>query len=382
VRRPGVVFLTTEYPSEQNPVAGIFIREHALAAAEVADVAVVHLARERGGNGLYDVARIERDELPAWRVRYRRFGRPLSYAAFLAGAAAGIGQAQKVVHPALLHAHSHLAMLPTMAIGAALRLPIIYTEHWSVFLPDNPNDLSPAMSRAARIALRRAALVLPVSEAMRAALAAYEPRARFHVVPNAVDTALFHPSDGRSRPTEPHLITAGGLTKNRSKGIDFLLEAVRLLDERGLRFTLEIAGDGPRRAEYEEHARRAGVEERVRFLGLLPKPELAERMRAADLFVLASRFENNPCVVMEALASGLPVVATRVGGVPEMIDHANGILVASQSAEGLAAGIETTLDRLAQFDPRSISARAGARYGRTQVARQLAAVYDEALERT
>jgi glycosyltransferase involved in cell wall biosynthesis len=381
VTRPGVVFLTTEYPTEQDPAAGIFIREHALAAAEVADVAVVHLARERGRQRLYDVTRVESEALPTWRVRYRRFGRPLSYAAFLAGAAAGVRQARAVVRPSLLHAHSHLAMVPAMAIGAARRLPVAYTEHWSIFLPANPNELSPAMSRAARVALRRAAVVLPVSEAMRSALATYEPRARFVVVPNAVDTSLFKPSADRSAAAAPRLFTAGGLTANRSKGIDFLLEAARLLHERGVHFTLELAGDGPRRAEYEALARRGGLEERVRFLGFLPKPELAERMRAADLFVLASRFENNPCVVIEALASGLPVVATRVGGIPEMIDDENGLLVAPQDAEELAAGIEAALGRLPQFDPQAISANAGARYGRAQVGLQLETAYREALER-
>jgi glycosyltransferase involved in cell wall biosynthesis len=381
VKRPGVVFVTTEYPSERNPVEGIFIREHALAAAEIADVAVIHLARESGQGRLYDVIPLKGEELPTWRVRYRRFGRPLSYAAFFAGAAAGLRQARRVVRPELLHAHSHLSMLPAIAIGTPFRLPIVYTEHWSIFLPDNPNELAPAMGRAARAALRRAAVVLPVSEAMHAALAAREPHARFQVVPNAVDTALFHPGDGRTTRTEPLLVTAGGLTENRSKGIDYLIDAARLLAERGLQFTLEIAGDGPRRAEYEDLARHAGLNDRVRFLGLLPKPELAERMRAADLFVLASRFENNPCVVMEALASGLPVVATRVGGVPEMIEDANGILVAPESAEALAGGIETTLARLGEFDPARISTEARERYGRPQIAAQLAEAYDKALAR-
>src|ERR671939_115753 len=86
-----------------------------------------------------------------------------------------------------------------------------------------------------------------------------------------------------------------------------------------LRVVPNVVGDGPRRPEYEALAGELGVAERVRFAGLRPKADLAERMRAADLFVLASRFENNPCVVLEAMASGLPVVATRVGGVPELM---------------------------------------------------------------
>jgi glycosyltransferase involved in cell wall biosynthesis len=366
VKRPRVVFLTTEYPTDEEPLAGIFVREHALAAAEAADVAIVHVSRERGRR-LYDVEAVRSESVPTWRVRYRRFGRPLSYGAFVAGA---IGAVRRAGRADVLHAHSHLAMLPALAIGKTLRTPVVYTEHWSIFLPDNPNELARPMAAAARTALRGAALVLPVSEAMRAALASFEPRARFRVVPNAVDTSLFHPNGERE---ERLLLTAGGLTENQSKGIDYLLRAAALLRER-VPFTLEIAGDGPRREEYEALARELGVEDRTRFLGMLPKPELAQRMRSAAVFVLASRFENNPCVVMEAMAAGLPVVATRVGGVPEMVDEASGVLVEPRDPHAIAAGVEAAL--ATTFDRGAIAERARERYGRERIAGELAAVYE------
>src|SRR5205085_1771433 len=80
-----VLFVTTNYPRPSSPIDGIFVREHARAAAEVADVRVVHLLREPAARGLLALERIEGEEPPAWRVPYRRFGKPLAQLAFVAG---------------------------------------------------------------------------------------------------------------------------------------------------------------------------------------------------------------------------------------------------------------------------------------------------------
>jgi glycosyltransferase involved in cell wall biosynthesis len=359
-----VLFLTTQYPSPESPVDGIFVREHARAAAVGADVRVVHLQRTPGRRGFYELVR-EDDDPPLVRVRYRRFGRPLSYAAFLAGARAAAGD------PDVVHATSHLSALAALT----WRKPLVYSEHWSVFLPENPIRLSVPMARAARFALERADLVLPPSEAMRAALAACAPRARLRVVPNVVDDELFRPS-----PHEPsgRLISAGLMGENGAKGFDILLRALALLDGRA---HLEIVGDGPRRAEYEALAHELGIAGRVRFAGVRPKPELAERMRASDVFVLASRFENNPCVVLEAMASGLPVVATRVGGLPELVDERSGLLAEPQP-DRLAAHIAEALDRLETFDREEIARSARERYGREAVGRLLLRTYEDAQRKT
>jgi glycosyltransferase involved in cell wall biosynthesis len=370
--RRRVLFLTTAWPSSESPVEGIFVREFALAAAREVDVAVVHVLRARSESGLYDVTRMA-DDLPVWRVRYRRFGKPLSVIAFVLGmraAARAAGGRFDVVH-------SHSIYSTLLARLLFRRTPIVHTEHWSIFLPGNPNELRPAQRLLARFAHRGARVILPPSRAMEQALAHIEPNLRFRIVPNVVDTELFTPNFERSRNSVPALVSVGMMTENESKGIDYLLEAAAVRAGAGQEFVLHLAGDGPRRDQYEALARSLGIADRVRFHGVLSKHDVSALLRESDLFVLASRFDNNPCVVIEAMASGLPVVATRVGGVPEMVDDDTGILVEPHDPQALADGIERALAR--SFDQAAIASRARERYGSEHIARELAAAYETAL---
>jgi glycosyltransferase involved in cell wall biosynthesis len=133
------------------------------------------------------------------------------------------------------------------------------------------------------------------------------------------------------------------------------------------------------RGEYEALARRLRLK-RVTFLGLLPKQELADRMRRAALFALGSRYENNPCVVLEAMASGLPVVATRVGGLPEVVDDGNGLLAEPENPAALARAIGEALDHLDRFDRNEIARQAHERYSLAAVGVRLSAVYEDILD--
>src|SRR5262249_28395375 len=154
------------------------------------------------------------------------------------------------------------------------------------------------------------------------------------VVPNVVDTDLFA-GDGTER--NGRLLAVGLLYE--AKGYEFLLRAVAELARSGRDVRLDIVGDGPGRDAYERLTTALGLTERVVFHGLLRKPDVARMMREAELFVLTSRYDNNPCVVIEAMASGLPVVATAVGGIPELVSERSGRLARPQDPESIAAEI-------------------------------------------
>jgi colanic acid/amylovoran biosynthesis glycosyltransferase len=149
------------------------------------------------------------------------------------------------------------------------------------------------------------------------------------------------------------LLTVGRL--EREKGHSILLEAMSLLEHRGVPVLLEVVGDGSRLDSLRRQARDLGIPDRITFAGAVGQDRIRDHYLAADAFCLPSLGEGIPVVLMEALASGLPVIASNTMGIPELIeDGATGLLVSPGRPEDLAAAIE----RLAR--DRSLGGRLGA----------------------
>lgn len=168
-----------------------------------------------------------------------------------------------------------------------------------------------------------------------------------HVIYNGVDTALFRPASNDERSSmrralgasdDAMVLMAVGSLKP-IKGVDILLRAVAPVMQKHAHVHLVLVGEGPDRTALKSLARELGIADRVLLLGL--RDDVDALLRAADALVLASRTEALPTVVLEAMATGLPVVATNVGGIPEMVEHdRSGILVAPEDVAALGAAIE------------------------------------------
>ena len=172
-------------------------------------------------------------------------------------------------------------------------------------------------------------------------------RSKIRVVYNGVDER-FQPGEGRAAreqlglPQDRFILLFVGLLVP-VKGIDVLLEAMQRVDDP--RLLCVLVGDGELRRDLQWQAEDGGLGEQVIFAGRQPSQEIPVWMQAADLLILPSRSEGRPNVVLEAQACGLPVIATRVGGTPELIcDGENGLLVESGDPDGLARGIGELMD--------------------------------------
>lgn len=163
------------------------------------------------------------------------------------------------------------------------------------------------------------------------------------VVHCGVDVEAFRPAaepagDGRA----PEILTVGRIVP--VKGQSLLVEAVAELRRRGLEARLTIVGDGPRLADLRSLAARLDVGDQVDFAGSVGQHEIAARYARADVFALPSFAEGLPVVLMEAMASGLPVVASRITGVPELVEEGvSGLLVAPGRGDELAGALERVL---------------------------------------
>ncbi len=163
------------------------------------------------------------------------------------------------------------------------------------------------------------------------------------MIPNGVDLERFaHNSESQSQPNGRLLLAVGNLVPE--KGFDQLVRAFADVARNQEDLTLAIIGEGPQRGFLEELAGSLEVKSRVSLLGAIPHEEIHKHYHPAALFCLSSQREGCPNVVLEALASGVPVVSTPVGGVPEMVqDGTNGLLVADFSVAELASGIRRGL---------------------------------------
>lgn len=223
-----------------------------------------------------------------------------------------------------------------------------------------------------RLALRHAALVLATTEALKARAARWTPRV--HLLPNGVDTARFAPAATSARASTPATILyVGRLATEKNLGA-LMSAAVRLRARVPL--SLVLVGDGPERAALEAQAAAAGVT--ARFTGVVEQRALPAYYTGADVFVLASFTEGHPKVLLEAMSSGVPCVASACEGNRSIVtDGDTGLLFDPGRPETLAAAIERVLcDRaLATSLARNGRALVAARYDLSRlVEREIALV--------
>ena len=164
-----------------------------------------------------------------------------------------------------------------------------------------------------------------------------------HRIYNGVDLAQFHPADFGTE--IPSVVSVGRLIEK--KGFGDLVTACEMLKSRGLDFTCDIIGEGPLQAALQSQINKSDLEARVKLVGPQTQAQIASRFARATVFVLpctreaGGGMDNLPTVIMEAMAAGLPIISTPLGGVPEMVEQGvSGELVPEHDPASMADAIE------------------------------------------
>jgi glycosyltransferase involved in cell wall biosynthesis len=258
--------------------------------------------------------------------------------------------------PDVIHVHSFFGIgLEALAAGACLGIPVIGTNHTSIagFAPFLPMGASRAGAYVVWF-YNRCAYVTAPSRSVFEELGAGRLRRPRALVSNPIDTTLFAPPCAGERDglrarfglCGPAVTFAGRL--GPEKNIDVLLRAVAVLRDGGVAADLVLAGHGSHEAALRRLAADLGIGGRVRFLGTLPQPELARLLRASDIFSIMSTSETQSMVMLQAMASGVPVVAADTRALPEYAGGGNGVLVDPGDPAALArafAGLLAAPDR-------------------------------------
>lgn len=242
------------------------------------------------------------------------------------------------------HLHAHFA---NVAAGLAMIAARLTGTTWSMTLHGQADFGRPSATRLAQ-KIHNARFVCCVCDYGRQqAIQAAGPQAadKIHLVPCGLDLDAFPATTANDRQDPPtdqqpiELLTVGRLSPE--KGHEFLLEALAALRRQNLPVTCTLIGDGPRHQFLRDRAADLGVTSHVHFLGSVGQDRIQNLYRRADIFVLPSLAEGLPVVLLEAMALQRPVVASRIAGIPELVqDGVNGLLVAPARSDQLAHAIE------------------------------------------
>ena len=231
--------------------------------------------------------------------------------------------------------------------------------------------------------IRQVDAIVAISQGVQAALRAAEvPATRIHLIPSGIDTARFIPDPTfRTQVRQSfgfagheHVVLSVGALVER-KGHRTLLQAAHQLKAQGIPLRYLLCGEGSLRAALEQDVRSLGLEAEVHFAGFCP--DVARVFAAADFFVHVPLWEGLGVAVIEALAAGLPVIASQVGGIPELItDQQTGVLVPPQDHAALASALRGFVQAPSQA---KILGRTGQIFARSQWDAALMAKRNEAL---
>ncbi len=333
------VVTATIRPPQEDRLAGAFQREEArrvhriIASAwnplTVARALAAAAARPRR---LVSTLRLAIEARPSGPAAVR-----LKHVAYLAEA---VLLADFLRRRGVVHVHNHLgdsSGTVTMLAAELAGLPFSMTLHGpEVF------DAPEIWRLDVKIARARATICISESGRLKALqLCAKAHHGKVVVVPCGVTARFFEAQDKQRGGRK--LLFVGRLVPRKEVAV--LIEALARLRVRGRDVELEIVGDGPEREKLLSLARRTGFAPSITFRGMLDEAGVAGTLRNADLLVVPSSSEGLPAVIMEAMASGLPVVASEIDGIPELVRHGEtGFLVPPRDPERLADAITRLLD--------------------------------------
>lgn len=381
-----VLWLASWYPNRTDPSNGDFIERHAYATAAFTDqlflIAVVKdTTMEKGSTEIIKT----------------QAGRLCVYTAYY-GSSRGIAEKllsfrkyfslQKEIYRQIEEEHGRPDIVHVqVAMNAGLfalhlqrfkKIPYVVTEHWAGYSRNaRPNiyDKGSYFLWLTKRILKAAAVFLPVSDELGRTVTQNLAPVKYKVVPNVVDTGLFF-----YRPVLLPVFRFIHLSyMHYQKNPEGMLQACKILKDRGVRFELQMTGSKNEKLELQA-ADLGLLNEYVFFSNAVPYAEVAHRMQQASALLLFSRFENLPCVMLEALCCGLPVVSSRVGGIAEVINESNGLLVDSENIAQLAAAMEKMIHTYASFNRQQISAMARQRFNYDAVGKQYLELYQQVLQ--
>lgn len=382
-----VLFIPSWYPAHPDDPFGSFFREQALAMLDagctvgVVAPRLVSLASPLKSLSVAGRTHFEFDEgLPTYRRASVNWTPRLWRANARRIAASGwkLYQNYREEHgrPDIVHVHS------TIMGGAAAKtiwerdgVPFLVSEHSSAYARKKIPSVGIRIASAiAREAAARFAVSKPFARLLDEELS---ENFGWQVMPNIVQKDFFNEDISHKGNWPLHnFLHVSFLDPN--KNVKLILDAFAIVASETADCRLTIGGGGPQRSELIEHARSIGIDSMVEFVGNLSRENVRRQMLAADSFLLSSDFESFGVVLIEALAMGLPLVATRCGGPEDIVTVERGILVPKDDVRAYAEAMRHIVESKGRYDPQKLRETCAAEYGPDAISARWMEIYREA----
>lgn len=390
--RNKVLHLARWYPNRYDPMPGLFIQRHAEAANNCCDSGVVytHQVDDLSGiKSIYDIDYKLVNGVPTAKVYYLSsniklfpFNKLINIFRFFKANNIGIQRIKKqlggfdIVHVHVLTRLGLIAYYYSLFKGK----PYVVTEHWSRYLQLTGAFNGTIRKVITRLVVRNASSVTAVTDNLANAMQSHKLlNSNYIILPNVVDE-VFMGKVNIVKDDKKTVFVHVSCFEDKSKNVSGLLRVIRKLSESRNDFIFKLIGDGMDMELLVSYASELGLtNNQVVFTGLLEGKELVKEMANSDMLVIFSNYENFPVVINESLSLGVPVIATRVGGIPERVNKENGILIDSGNEDQLLSGFINQLDKKINFNSDKIKKKAKEEFSSEIVGDILCKLYSKAL---
>jgi glycosyltransferase involved in cell wall biosynthesis len=378
--RKKILWLASWYPNKYDPFDGDFIQRHARAAAIHNNIHVIAVKEGKNDEESWNSAPGLTEQVIYFRTGnglLNKLSKQLKWRRLYWKAINDY--LKKNGRPDLLHVHvPWKAGLITLEVKKRFGIPYIITEHWGIYnnVLEETYDGKPLLMKVLlKEVYKNAIHVLTPSTYLAQAINKYVTPVGVSVIPNVVDTSIFFPLKEKHTPfTFLHVSNMVPL-----KNVPTILYAFRKVLER-YSGKIQLVLVGNRDNKYISLAEQLGLlDSSVTFPGEIPNAEVAKAMQEAHCLILNSTLENSPCVIGEALCCGLPIITTRVGGIPELVNESNSIFVRNDDLQDLEDAMVRMYEQYNTYNPEQIADKARKKFSFSEIANLHDRVYNRFL---
>lgn len=374
-----ILFLSSWYPSRVHNTLGNFVQRHAEAVALLHNVTVLYFAFEKDTtqdpqiedsvhNRVRSIVVYGKKSFPQILQKWQTFQKGIDY----------IETNTEIKFDIIHHNVIWNAGWQAVFLSRRYKIPFIITEHWTSYDLKSRNDQPKFLKSFSKWVTKKSSAICPVSKDLGFKMQNFGLAGNYITVPNVVDTELFVLSE---KPKDKIQYLHVSSLDDRQKNITGILNVWKKISSKNPDIRLVLGGDGPIE-HYKSMAKKLEIpNESIQFFGEKKPEDIAQLMNESHCLILFSNYENLPVVIVEALASGMFILSTDVGGISEHINSDRGLLIGAGDESGLEKIILDSKEILQNFEPVESRTYAIEHFNRTSVAQQFDDVYKSVLNK-